>query len=100
MTTETFDPTCDRCNYDRHICGGCGAHLSHGTEICVNCKFANQESILDAFIEGLEFGISRCATSYSWRNETDSDIQLKAYRRGAGFAERILELIDEARRGE
>jgi hypothetical protein len=26
--------TCDRCNYDRHNCPGCGENLPHGTEVC------------------------------------------------------------------
>jgi hypothetical protein len=29
--------TCDRCNYARHTCKGCGADLEHGVEICVPC---------------------------------------------------------------
>jgi hypothetical protein len=29
--------TCDRCNYDRHICPGCGDNLRHGEEACTDC---------------------------------------------------------------
>lgn len=29
---------CDRCNYDRHLCGGCGASLRHGEYTCKECE--------------------------------------------------------------
>jgi hypothetical protein len=25
----TFDPDCNRCDYDLHVCGGCGENLRH-----------------------------------------------------------------------
>lgn len=28
---------CQRCNYDTHVCPGCGAPLPHGTEVCDDC---------------------------------------------------------------
>lgn len=29
---------CDRCNYDRHLCPGCGASLRHyGPAVCAEC---------------------------------------------------------------
>lgn len=29
--------TCDECNYDRHLCPGCGANLQHGDSTCEEC---------------------------------------------------------------
>jgi len=29
---------CERCNYDNHVCPGCGEPLPHGTEICPPCR--------------------------------------------------------------
>lgn len=37
MTNLNYE-TCDRCNYDMHLCPGCGAPLSHGVEICEDCR--------------------------------------------------------------
>ena len=34
------DLSCDRCNYDRHRCKGCGEPLPHGREICPGCDDA------------------------------------------------------------
>lgn len=28
---------CPQCNYDRHICPGCGEHLAHGVGVCADC---------------------------------------------------------------
>ena len=28
---------CPQCNYDRHICPGCGANLAHGVGVCAVC---------------------------------------------------------------
>lgn len=28
---------CDLCNTERHLCPGCGEHLSHGETACLNC---------------------------------------------------------------
>jgi hypothetical protein len=28
---------CDLCNYDRHVCPGCGEPLSHGVGVCSPC---------------------------------------------------------------
>jgi hypothetical protein len=28
---------CDRCNYDTHVCPGCGKPLRHGVEVCTEC---------------------------------------------------------------
>jgi hypothetical protein len=25
----TFDPDCNKCDYDLHVCGGCGEYLRH-----------------------------------------------------------------------
>ena len=33
--------SCDRCNYDRHLCPGCGTHVPHGTTVCTDCKKEN-----------------------------------------------------------
>lgn len=36
------DPTyCARCNFDRHICPGCGEHLPHDIEVCADCQVEN-----------------------------------------------------------
>lgn len=42
FTKEQFDQartweTCERCNYDTHICPGCGEPLPHGVEVCPPC---------------------------------------------------------------
>lgn len=42
FTKEQFDSartseTCDRCNYDTHVCHGCGEPLPHGIEVCPPC---------------------------------------------------------------
>lgn len=37
QTDVTFDPECDRCNYARHICPGCGTDLHHGLDVCPAC---------------------------------------------------------------
>ncbi|WNY15113.1 hypothetical protein SEA_MACGULLY_8 [Rhodococcus phage MacGully] len=29
---------CERCDYDRHECPGCGEWLYHGTEVCGPCR--------------------------------------------------------------
>lgn len=29
---------CPRCDYDRHICPGCGDNLEHGIEVCDTCQ--------------------------------------------------------------
>lgn len=28
---------CGRCNYDMHVCPGCGVGLAHGIEACDEC---------------------------------------------------------------
>ena len=28
---------CDTCNYDMHICQGCGTHINHGASSCKEC---------------------------------------------------------------
>lgn len=28
---------CDKCNYDTHICPGCGESLQHGVYVCTDC---------------------------------------------------------------
>lgn len=35
--SETYD-WCERCNYDRHICPGCGDNLPHGIKVCAVCE--------------------------------------------------------------
>lgn len=40
---ELFDAArrsdeCQRCNYDRHLCPGCGEPLPHGIEVCGQCQ--------------------------------------------------------------
>lgn len=42
---------CDRCNYDMHICGGCGSSIGHGQGICADCEFEIEESN-DGFLYG------------------------------------------------
>lgn len=32
---------CPRCNYDKHLCPGCGASLRHGVEVCDDCSNGN-----------------------------------------------------------
>lgn len=32
-----FDPTCETCNIDRHVCPGCGENLQHGQTSCGSC---------------------------------------------------------------
>lgn len=29
---------CNDCNYDKHICPGCGKYLDHGQGACEECK--------------------------------------------------------------
>jgi hypothetical protein len=29
---------CDKCNYDRHTCPGCGTNISHGDGCCAECE--------------------------------------------------------------
>ena len=41
MVTPTRHPDiCDRCNYDAHLCPGCGTDLSHGVNVCDDCRAA------------------------------------------------------------
>lgn len=35
--------TCNRCNYDMHMCPGCGEPLPHGTEVCTACLAKHAE---------------------------------------------------------
>lgn len=35
---EELMRNCPRCNYDRHLCPGCGAHVTHGRYICKPCS--------------------------------------------------------------
>jgi len=40
---------CDFCNYDAHVCGGCGIPISHGKLGCDDCMAAHwaaMESVL------------------------------------------------------
>lgn len=34
---SAWDDDCPRCNYDTHVCRGCGEPLPHGTEVCAKC---------------------------------------------------------------
>lgn len=34
------NPECQDCNYDTHICPGCGDYLKHGERVCAECKKA------------------------------------------------------------
>lgn len=45
-TPPEFDPGCDRCNYDRHRCPGCGTPVRHGTVVCVECN-ADESTVDD-----------------------------------------------------
>lgn len=38
----TGDPGCQRCNYDTHVCPGCGCPLPHGIEACDECNERDQ----------------------------------------------------------
>lgn len=33
-----LDPHCDQCNYDTHVCPGCGDDVPHGTVVCAKCQ--------------------------------------------------------------
>ena len=45
----TFDPECDRCNYARHLCPGCGTDLHHGLDVCSAClDWLAEEQVLAA----------------------------------------------------
>jgi hypothetical protein len=35
--TEWDYENCWRCNYDAHLCPGCGEWLHHGTDCCLRC---------------------------------------------------------------
>jgi len=35
--TEGCHKCCDQCNYDTHICPGCGTSLKHGETTCAAC---------------------------------------------------------------
>jgi hypothetical protein len=35
--TEALIYGCDQCNYDRHLCPGCGANVEHGDFACADC---------------------------------------------------------------
>lgn len=41
--------TCDLCNYDRHICPGCGDHTPHKrdniSEVCEQCKWEVEQGL-------------------------------------------------------
>lgn len=36
-TPAAPDWACDRCNYDRHNCPGCGIEVEHGEVACNEC---------------------------------------------------------------
>ncbi len=36
--TERQSETCPYCDYDEHVCGGCGEWLYHGTHVCGPCR--------------------------------------------------------------
>lgn len=35
---------CERCNYDRHLCPGCGDNLPHTVGVCDDCAARWDES--------------------------------------------------------
>ena len=46
MTTPAWRD-CDRCNYDLHVCPGCGESLPHGIDVCDVCREAGHTLTTD-----------------------------------------------------
>ena len=42
---------CDRCNYDLHVCPGCGENLPHGIDVCDVCREAGHTLTIDPLTE-------------------------------------------------
>lgn len=41
---------CQRCNYDTHMCGGCGTIVGHNETTCPDCKkyYSEEQVAIDA----------------------------------------------------
>lgn len=55
--------TCDRCNTDMHVCGGCGASVPHGRRICDRC-IDDEDMRQVGFFGFADCSLSDCPTTF------------------------------------